>query len=192
MIWPVCSCGCLEPVPLATKTHAAKGLVKGQPAQYVSGHGRRHRRAGAYVESAAVRGKRAERSRIWRDRNAEKCRERGATYFQDNREQINRQRRESGSAVKGAATRRARLLGAFIEAVDPLEVLRRHEGMCGICAESVDPADFHVVAPTWTITVEEDETVTVWPSIWWNKDRLDRLAPGWHGYLRRGVWESCA
>lgn len=55
-----------------------------------------------------------------------------------------------------------------------------------LCSPDGEPG--HVVAPTWTITVEEDETVTVEPSIWWDKHASP---PGWHGYLRRGVWESC-
>jgi len=144
MVWPTCACGCLEPVPLATKTNTAKGLVKGRPARYATGHGRRHRRASPYAEPPEVRSRRAERSRAWRSRNDERCRDRAAAYFRENREQINQRRRESGASVKAASARRARLLGAFVEHVDPLEVLLRHEGVCGVCSERVDPADFHV------------------------------------------------
>lgn len=42
----------------------------------------------------------------------------------------------------------------------------------------------HVQAPPWTITVEADSTVTVSPSIWWDKPT------GWHGYLEHGVWRQ--
>jgi hypothetical protein len=41
----------------------------------------------------------------------------------------------------------------------------------------------HVTVPTWAVEVHEDETVTIDPSIWWDRPT------GWHGFLRRGVWE---
>jgi hypothetical protein len=40
--------------------------------------------------------------------------------------------------------RRARLLGAFVEHVQPLIVLERDDGACGICGGDVDPTDFHI------------------------------------------------
>jgi len=40
----------------------------------------------------------------------------------------------------------------------------------------------------WTITVEEDGTITIDPSIWTNKHGTP---PGWHGYLQHGVWNEC-
>ena len=38
--------------------------------------------------------------------------------------------------------------------------------------------------PTWTVTEHEDGTITVQPSIWFNKPH------GWHGFLERGVWRQ--
>lgn len=40
--------------------------------------------------------------------------------------------------------RRARLAGAFVEDVDRHVVLKRDDGVCGICGEDVDPFDFQV------------------------------------------------
>lgn len=40
-----------------------------------------------------------------------------------------------------------------------------------------------VNAPTWTITEHDDGTITVSPSIWFNKE-----SDGWHGFLERGWW----
>ena len=45
----------------------------------------------------------------------------------------------------------------------------------------------HVSAPTWGITVEQDGTVTVSPSIWWD---AHESPPGWHGFLERGIWRE--
>jgi 5-methylcytosine-specific restriction endonuclease McrA len=47
-------------------------------------------------------------------------------------------------AVKRSATRKARQLGAFVEYVDPLVVLQRDCGVCGICLEPVDAQGFHI------------------------------------------------
>ncbi len=47
-------------------------------------------------------------------------------------------------ARRGQLARRARKAAAFVEHVDPLVLLDEHEGICGICLEPVDPADFHV------------------------------------------------
>ena len=41
--------------------------------------------------------------------------------------------------------------------------------------------------PNHTITEHEDGTITVSPSILFNEPG----APGWHGYLERGVWRGC-
>jgi hypothetical protein len=40
-----------------------------------------------------------------------------------------------------------------------------------------------VRSPNWTITEHEDRTITVSPSIWFNKERN-----GYHGFLERGTW----
>lgn len=37
---------------------------------------------------------------------------------------------------------------------------------------------------TWDLTVHEDGTITLSPSI------LDRGPGGWHGYLERGIWRE--
>lgn len=37
----LCECGCGEPAPLATYSHAPRGWVKGQSKRFVSGHNRR-------------------------------------------------------------------------------------------------------------------------------------------------------
>ncbi len=51
-----------------------------------------------------------------------------------------------------------------------------------------DPrGDIGHVNEKWTITVEDDETITVDPSIWSNKNGTP---PGWHGFLQRGVWNE--
>jgi 5-methylcytosine-specific restriction endonuclease McrA len=42
------------------------------------------------------------------------------------------------------AWRAARKLAAFTEDVHPLVVLERHDGLCGICGDDVDPFDYHV------------------------------------------------
>ena len=36
------------------------------------------------------------------------------------------------------------MLNAYIEDVDPLVVLERDDGICGICLDDVDPTNFHV------------------------------------------------
>jgi hypothetical protein len=41
-----------------------------------------------------------------------------------------------------------------------------------------------VESPKWSITVEDDDTITVHPSILWTEEG------GWHGYLERGIWRS--
>jgi hypothetical protein len=42
--------------------------------------------------------------------------------------------------------------------------------------------------PEWTISEEDDGTVTVDPSI--QMLPVEGYAPGWHGYLERGVWRE--
>lgn len=39
----------------------------------------------------------------------------------------------------------------------------------------------------WTITIEDDGTISISPSIWWSKHEIP---PGWHGYLEHGVWRQ--
>ena len=54
-----------------------------------------------------------------------------------------------------------------------------------LCSPDGKPG--HVSSPLWSIKVEEDGTVTVDPSIFWDKDASP---PGWHGYLQCGVWRE--
>lgn len=48
--------------------------------------------------------------------------------------------------------------------------------------------------PEWTITIEDDETVTVAPSIEQqaipDERNPDAAIPYWHGYLEHGVWRE--
>lgn len=69
----------------------------------------------------------------WREANRERSREYARRYAKENPEG-NRRRQ---------ATRRARKLRQFIEAVDPQTVFEMHGGMCGICGEFIS-GDFHV------------------------------------------------
>jgi hypothetical protein len=50
-----------------------------------------------------------------------------------------------------------------------------------------DGAMGHVTGERWAITVEDDDTITVDPSIWWDSQATP---PGWHGYLVRGEWRE--
>jgi len=42
-----------------------------------------------------------------------------------------------------------------------------------------------VEAPIWNIVVEDDDTLTIDPSIFWDRDKDP---PGWHGYVTKGNW----
>jgi 5-methylcytosine-specific restriction endonuclease McrA len=75
-------------------------------------------------------------NRAYREQNPERVR-------RLNREWDRTDRGRSGRRVREAA-RRARARAAFVEDVDPLVVLERDDGVCGICGEDVDPLAFHV------------------------------------------------
>lgn len=66
----------------------------------------------------------------WRVENYERARESGRQY----------QRTHPEVFRKGSQTRRARMVGAFVENVDPRVVFDRDKGICGICLKDVDPA----------------------------------------------------
>jgi 5-methylcytosine-specific restriction endonuclease McrA len=124
MMWPVCMCGCMELTPPAVKTHAAKGLRRGVPTNYVAGHYRRAgRQRGPYVEPRDRARRRERWEREWRERTRDHRRRRDAE-----------QKRQ----------RRARVRGAFVEYVDALVVLELHDGVCGLCGGDVDAMRFHV------------------------------------------------
>ena len=40
-------------------------------------------------------------------------------------------------------------------------------------------------SPNWQVEEHEDRTITVSPSLWFDYPK------GWHGFLRRGIWQSC-
>lgn len=74
----------------------------------------------------------------WYRENVEHARERGRRWHAENPEFAR------AGARRSAATYKARKNAAFVEAVDPLIVLERDDGVCGICGEDVDPLAFHV------------------------------------------------
>lgn len=84
-----------------------------------------------------------------RERNREAYRERNREYERTHREGANERSRrwrqahpdEQREHVKAWHDTRK---GAFIELVDPLVVLERGDGECGICGEDVDPSSFDV------------------------------------------------
>lgn len=41
-----------------------------------------------------------------------------------------------------------------------------------------------------TITVHEDQTISVWPSIWVSGCDDSGKKTDWHGYLEKGVWRT--
>ena len=106
------------------------------------------------------------RARKWYTDNLEVARARGREYARahaveararydawiadpENRARVNAWNRRYAKANPAArqrlqARRRARLLGQFVEDVDRAVVLANYSGLCGWCADPVDPADFHV------------------------------------------------
>ena len=40
----LCRCGCGRPAPIAKRTNAARGYIKGRPVRYINGHNAQHRR----------------------------------------------------------------------------------------------------------------------------------------------------
>lgn len=55
-----------------------------------------------------------------------------------------RRMRDPDERAAREAKRRARQRKAFVEHVDPLVVLERDDGVCGICGKDVDPLAYHV------------------------------------------------
>jgi 5-methylcytosine-specific restriction endonuclease McrA len=72
--------------------------------------------------------------------NADKEREYAAEGRQRHRGTVKRR----DKARRDAQAARARKRDAFVEHVDPLVVLERADGACGVCGWDVDPFDFHV------------------------------------------------
>lgn len=80
----------------------------------------------------------AKRAAIWYHANKERARERQRKYVEKNRV-ANRPK-----LVVKEQRRKARLRAAFVEDVEPLELLNRGRGLCGICLEYVDPLNFDI------------------------------------------------
>lgn len=98
--------------------------------------------------AAAVR-RNSERRSQWRRANPAEARQHDAEQHTRHREARNAQSRQWRSAHPDDVRRyrherRARLRGQGVEHVDRLVVLERHDGVCGICGEDVDPFRFHV------------------------------------------------
>lgn len=64
----------------------------------------------------------------------------------------------------------------------PGDYFKHHEGLW--FAMSPSGILGSIKTPTWSITEHEDGTITVSPSLWFDKP------VGWHGYLERGVWRQ--
>jgi hypothetical protein len=81
-----------------------------------------------------------------------------------------------------------RLLDHFADAPDftwekvkPGDYFKQRDGGWFVMAPTGESGS--VIAPKWTVVVHDDRTITVSPSIWFNKERN-----GYHGFLERGVW----
>lgn len=90
------------------------------------------------VLTDAQRRQRDERARRWRQDNPERHKANAERWLAANPEKAR------AMSMKRSATRRARKAGAFVEYVDPLVVLERADGVCGICGQDVDPWTFQV------------------------------------------------
>lgn len=122
----------------------AKARVEADPEQ---------RRAYSKAYREANRERLAAASRDRREADPEGTRERKRQDYVDHRQQrvaaIARWRRENPEKAKRLAQRhvdrrRARLVNAYVEDVDRTVVFARDKGLCGICGEAVDPADWHL------------------------------------------------
>jgi 5-methylcytosine-specific restriction endonuclease McrA len=145
-----CQCGCGEKTPLSPKTNHKRGLVKGEPIAYIHGHNRRkyasdkesdiHRKA--YIAAYYLAHKK-------------QISEREARRYQHKRDEI--LKRNAAYKTKWAATpkgqavgfrengrRRARKRSAFVEDISRANVFARDKGICGICAQAVDPSNWHL------------------------------------------------
>lgn len=75
-----------------------------------------------------------ERKQKWARSNPERYNATKRAAYHRNLEQSQRR------ALRGSQARRARLLGAFVEHVDPKTVYDRDQGICGICGQPVGPS----------------------------------------------------
>lgn len=67
--------------------------------------------------------------------------------------------------------------------VKPGDYFQQSPGHWFLCAPSGEHGGCNTT--TWSITEHEDGSITVSPSLWFNKD-----LNGWHGFLQRGVWRQ--
>jgi 5-methylcytosine-specific restriction endonuclease McrA len=72
--------------------------------------------------------------RAWYANNVEARAAYMRSYFEANRSRF--------GSYRDARTQRIR--EQFVEEVDALVLLERHDGVCGICGHDVDPLDFHI------------------------------------------------
>lgn len=98
-----------------------------------------------------------ERTRRWRERNPERAKEsarRSVQKWRDSDPVAARAYKDTWNEahperyrdhyIAGTANRRARKIEAFVEHVDPAIVWERDGGICHICREPADPADWHL------------------------------------------------
>lgn len=67
------------------------------------------------------------------------------------------------------------------DSVKPGDYFKQDKGRWFVMAPSGESGS--VSPPTWTITENHDGTITVDPSIFFNRERN-----GWHGFLENGKW----
>lgn len=72
--------------------------------------------------------------REWQAANAEERKKYMRAYYEANRSRFGDYR----------DSRFQRIKDQFVEEVHGLVLLERHDGLCGICGEDVDPLDFHI------------------------------------------------
>jgi 5-methylcytosine-specific restriction endonuclease McrA len=141
----LCECGCGQFTTLIAKTAAAQGRIKGEPNRFVYGHARgwEHPNPRKPWLTDEQRAASAERTRVASNRRRRK----GRRYLTPEQRLAARRARQPRYQEKRRAqemARRARKRGAHIEHVEPLVVLERDDGACGICGGDVDPTFFHV------------------------------------------------
>lgn len=149
----LCECGC------GRETSTARG----EPRRFVRGHNSRlPENRGLTAADAKLRSKRERYATDPEYRAAAKARAK-ARYWANREESIasaaawakaHPERRAETSAAwvkrnpdtirRHAQERKARKRQAFVEFVDPLVVLERADGVCGICGDDVDPFKFDV------------------------------------------------
>jgi 5-methylcytosine-specific restriction endonuclease McrA len=102
--------------------------------EYLATYKERHRTRVSDVGAARYR---REKDRIVAYVNA---------YYERERETIRERQKRPTTLAKRARTqltRIARKLDQFVEDVDPIQLLEMHQGLCGICGETITDA-FHV------------------------------------------------